>query len=630
MGVEVIRDEKGREHIIFDNEKLYDDEEIGDKLEDFEILQSIDFSKINSVLTLEYFKVRSLINHKIYTMKKGELDKPLIESEDNKKTSTDYLLNEFILAKELNDSNHPNIIKYYKQFKDKNFIYTIMEYSDNGNISEYIDLSKSLNKPIREEILWSLFYQCISSLKYLHSKLIIHRNIKGYNLFMFSDGTVKLGDFTVSTKFNHNNYTVVGGGAILNPEMLNKEDSSYNDKLDVFLLGCEFFRMCFWENPYDTDDPEDPQLIDIRDQKKNENEYSDDLKKIIDEMIDLDPQKRKSSKEIYDLVEKEYNKRCLMNTGLDSAIRCLSSFENLTKKMRNKPQTNEKKLTILFINCIKMLKESSGENDNYRSFLGEIRKLMSTEFNVIKNNKEIDPILAVSFLLRKMHNELNDLGNGYNAKINVNPMEKAEVLKSYFNFFKNNFNSIISNLFFGAIKEKRVCMSCKSGHYSFNPFYILNVDIEEVVKLGKNMISLEDCFRAQSNHFVELNLDKCANCKKCQRWTEQKNYRRIYYTPYNFIINFDRSEHCKNDKEIYFELKLNVQEFVEFSKSPLNYILVGIIRRIEKDKRKKYISLTFNQAENIWILTDGFTTKKEKDPLSFKEGIVLMLFYTKV
>ena len=61
MGGEILKDEEGKEHYIFEQSELYDDEKMGDKLDDFEILRIHKDSSIKSV--------HSLVNQKIYSMK---------------------------------------------------------------------------------------------------------------------------------------------------------------------------------------------------------------------------------------------------------------------------------------------------------------------------------------------------------------------------------------------------------------------------------------------------------------------------------------------------------------------------------------------------------------------------------
>ena len=51
---------------------------------------------------------------------------------------------------------------------------------------------------MKEEEIWSIFYQMVAGLHALHKKKIVHRDIKCANVFLTKEGTVKLGDLNVS------------------------------------------------------------------------------------------------------------------------------------------------------------------------------------------------------------------------------------------------------------------------------------------------------------------------------------------------------------------------------------------------------------------------------------------------
>ena len=51
---------------------------------------------------------------------------------------------------------------------------------------------------VKEEKIWYIFRQLIDGLCALHEKNIVHRDIKCANVFLCSDGGVKLGDMNVS------------------------------------------------------------------------------------------------------------------------------------------------------------------------------------------------------------------------------------------------------------------------------------------------------------------------------------------------------------------------------------------------------------------------------------------------
>ena len=65
-------------------------------------------------------------------------------------------------------------------------------------IYNLITAHQSINKPVPEEELWEIFYQCMAGLSCIHQKNLIHRDIKPANLFLTDDKKIKIGDFGVS------------------------------------------------------------------------------------------------------------------------------------------------------------------------------------------------------------------------------------------------------------------------------------------------------------------------------------------------------------------------------------------------------------------------------------------------
>ena len=51
---------------------------------------------------------------------------------------------------------------------------------------------------MKEDDIWTYFYQMVLGLQALHKKKIVHRDIKSANIFLTKEGIVKLGDLNVS------------------------------------------------------------------------------------------------------------------------------------------------------------------------------------------------------------------------------------------------------------------------------------------------------------------------------------------------------------------------------------------------------------------------------------------------
>ena len=109
MSFITVKDSEGKEYLLFDESELYDDKEMGDKLEDFEILQILGKGSYGFVA-----KIRSLKNKKIYAMKQIDLSKVGSDKERQ------LCKQEIQLLQQL---NHPNINKYYKSFVNNDCLY---------------------------------------------------------------------------------------------------------------------------------------------------------------------------------------------------------------------------------------------------------------------------------------------------------------------------------------------------------------------------------------------------------------------------------------------------------------------------------------------------------------------------
>ena len=87
----------------------------------------------------------------------------------------------------------------------------------------------------------------LKGLAYLHSKNIIHRDIKGANILISKDGIVKLADFGLARILypNNRNYKYTNRVVTLwyrAPELL-LGTQSYNDTVDMWSMGCVFAEM---------------------------------------------------------------------------------------------------------------------------------------------------------------------------------------------------------------------------------------------------------------------------------------------------------------------------------------------------------------------------------------------------
>ena len=477
----VVKDSDGKEYIIFNESELYDDKEMGTKLEDFEILQILGKGSYGFVA-----KIRSKKNKKIYAMKQIDLGK--VSSEKEKQ----LCMQEITLLQQL---NHSNINKYYRTFNHDPYFYIIMEFMDNGDISGFINAHNKFKIPVREEEVWNILLQCLNALSYIHKRGVIHRDIKPANLYMTNDKTIKLGDFGVSAKINnfnqsirenYSNGTIVGTPLYMSPEMINNR--GYDNKTDVYSLGCTIHEICFYQLPRKAIPGPNNAIAFINVPKKeNSNFYSNQLITIINKMIELEPKKRPDSEQLCEMVKKEYIKTFLKTSSISSVVRCMYSLPRLTNvffKNKNNICDNSVSRPISKGYLDIILNISNNINNKFNEF----KEVLATEYPRLNSDDEIDPKFIVGLLLEKMHKELNKpkqiknneiqyiMNSAFNGQ-DEDQSNKNEMIQKFVNNFVENFNSYISNLFFGISKEKKTCGNCKMFRYNFGCFCVLTFDI---------------------------------------------------------------------------------------------------------------------------------------------------------
>ncbi|NXU09687.1 NEK3 kinase, partial [Pardalotus punctatus] len=144
---------------------------------------------------------------------------------------------------------HPNIVAFKESFEADGHLYIVMEYCDDGDLMQKIKHQGGNLFP--EDMILQWFVQMCLAVKHIHDKRVLHRDIKSKNVFLTQNGKIKLGDFGSARLLAHPmSYacTYVGTPYYVPPEIW--ESMPYNNKSDIWSLGCILYELCTLKHPF--------------------------------------------------------------------------------------------------------------------------------------------------------------------------------------------------------------------------------------------------------------------------------------------------------------------------------------------------------------------------------------------
>ncbi|XP_044525738.1 myosin-IIIb-like [Gracilinanus agilis] len=144
--------------------------------------------------------------------------------------------------------NHPNVVKFYGMFykADQHVggqLWLVLELCNGGSVTDLVKGLLKCGQRLDEALISYILCGALLGLQHLHNNRIIHRDVKGNNILLTTEGGVKLVDFGVSaqltsTRLRRN--TSVGTPFWMAPEVIACEqqyDYSYDARCDVWSLG---------------------------------------------------------------------------------------------------------------------------------------------------------------------------------------------------------------------------------------------------------------------------------------------------------------------------------------------------------------------------------------------------------
>ena len=222
------------------------------------------------------------------------LAKPAATNSSSNANSNDHLI-ELLCHDRL--GHHPNIVNLLHAFETDAHMFLVLEFCAMGDLYEAIRLGRG---PLETEHVRDFMLQLVGAVEYMHSKGLYHRDIKPENIFLAQDGSMKLGDFGLSTTESWTFESCVGSDRYMAPEQFDPTDVGYSPaQADVWSIGICLLNILFSRNPFVTPSEGDVLYADfVRDRQSLFDVFpamSQDTFEVLTHALATDPEKRSLS-----------------------------------------------------------------------------------------------------------------------------------------------------------------------------------------------------------------------------------------------------------------------------------------------------------------------------------------------
>jgi serine/threonine protein kinase len=200
---------------------------------------------------------------------------------------------------------HRDFLDYDGQSQQQgheNAIALVLDYANAGDLRQEIKGRRKTNRTFKEHEAGLLFLQVLMAINYLHSKHMLHRDIKSANVLLCTNGIIKLGDFGFSKIYKGSvsgevGNTFCGTPYYVAPEIWKKV--RYSKKAEMYSLGVLLYELLTLNRPFDGDD-----LTKVREEAISApvpslpQEFSQEMRDLVTALMAKDPADRPTTEAV--------------------------------------------------------------------------------------------------------------------------------------------------------------------------------------------------------------------------------------------------------------------------------------------------------------------------------------------
>ena len=519
------------------------------------------------------YKVQRKIDKQILVLKKI----PFYQNEN--KANIEDAKNEARILKQL---EYKYIVKCFDSFEENNSLNIVMEYCERGDLSSFLKEYKQKNKYLSENIIWKFFIQISLGLAYIHHHKILHRDLKTLNIFLTKNLDVKIGDLGVAKILQNtlHAYTFIGTPFYLSPEIC--EEKPYNEKSDVWALGCILYELCTFKHPYNAKNQPALFLKIISgnyDPIGDNYNYSNDLKKMIESLLEKNYVNRPSMKEIIvkSIFIEKANKLGLFNDVME----IINLDDN--QKIMEKNMKSKRIHKITYIRPEKKKNTNPGNNNIIRKKINEMYNNSDyiNNFNCYNNNNynyNYNSNFYSNYEVNKSHEMNKKLINSGNLKLKLEN-KKERKAPSIDNIYNNNIKQRNSE------KIKK--------NIALNNNNVNNSNIMNNNNLIKHVVN-------KSSGGLEKIIKKNIFNNKIQKPIKQvSNIKRVSQQSSKLKINSSRSKEKKlNNRKLYNSKSRSKSRSTSKSVEKEENKKRNMIKNINNEGFKKFINVNKSRSKS--------------------------------